>query len=152
MPQHNAPAPAATYADRYGLGTWLFARRAPLSELALRALFERGIPGLVRAKGFFWSVEQPGDLGFLSLAGGTVHFKYPSQWVATLVAKGVLREAEVPASVRKVWIPPFGDRRQEIVFIGIHLDIAHLEAQLEACLTFEPLPRPALGHEMHERS
>ena len=96
----------------------------------------------MRAKGFFWSVEQTGDLGFPSLAGGTVHFKYPSQWVATLVAKGVLREAEVPASVSKIWIPPFGDRRQEIVFISIHLDIARLEAQLDACLQPEDTPSP----------
>ena len=143
VPLLRPPPPAAeSYASKYGLGTWLYSRRAPLREMALRALFERGIPGLVRAKGFFWSVEQPDDLGFLSLAGGAVRLDYPAQWVAALVTKGVLREAEIPASIRAFWVPPFGDRRQEIVFIGVGLDATRLEADLDTCLEGAPQHDP----------
>ena len=32
------------------------------------------------------------------------------------------------------WQEPWGDRRQEIVFIGVEMDEAWLRLQLEACL------------------
>lgn len=38
------------------------------------------------------------------------------------------------AAVHAAWDPVYGDRRQEIVIIGIDLDRAALEARLDACL------------------
>ena len=36
--------------------------------------------------------------------------------------------------IRDNWAEPFGDRRQEIVFIGTGIDWAMLKDQLDACL------------------
>jgi hypothetical protein len=36
-----------------------------------------------------------------------------------------------------VWEPQYGDRRQEIVFIGMQMDRAAIEAQLDAALLTE---------------
>jgi hypothetical protein len=37
-------------------------------------------------------------------------------------------------AVLEVWQEPWGDRRQEIVVIGMDLDQAHITANLNACL------------------
>jgi G3E family GTPase len=44
------------------------------------------------------------------------------------------QDEETLAAIREKWQEPFGDMRQEIVFIGQHLDQAWITAQLNACL------------------
>jgi hypothetical protein len=42
--------------------------------------------------------------------------------------------------VKEKWDPAYGDRRQEIVFIGIDMDQAAIRARLDACLVDDPGP------------
>jgi G3E family GTPase len=50
------------------------------------------------------------------------------------VEAGVIPAAAVPASARERWVEPHGDRRVELVFIGVGLDEAAMRAGLETCL------------------
>jgi G3E family GTPase len=125
---------AESSATKYGLQTFLFAARRALDETRFEALLARGLPGVVRAKGFFWANGRPDDIGFVSLAGGIVTIEPAGTWAAALRDHGVLTLQEIPAGIRALWQEPHGDRRQEIVFIGRDLDEAALRADLEACL------------------
>ncbi len=69
-------------------------------------------PEIIRAKGFFWSDNHPQKAGFLSMAANILRMDNSSQW----------SESD-------------GDKRQEIVFIGIDLDTAHMQTVLDGCLT-----------------
>ncbi|MBK8478340.1 MAG: GTP-binding protein [Opitutaceae bacterium] len=130
-----APVPVETSAEKYGLHTFLFSERRPFDAGRLAALFAAGLPGVVRAKGFFWARERPDDIGFLSLAGGVYRCEPVGTWAAALREGGVLTEEEIPAGIRATWQEPHGDRRQELVFIGRGLDEASLRRELEACLS-----------------
>jgi G3E family GTPase len=81
------------------------------------ALLETGVPGLLRAKGFFWTREQPDEMQFMSVAGGVVRHDTLNYWWAAMIENGKARREEMPERVRLLWVDPFGDRRQELVFI-----------------------------------
>lgn len=114
--------------------TLVFQERRPFLGDKLRALIAQSHPGLLRAKGFFWLAERRDDMGYLSLAGGVARWEYVGTWAAALLERGVIKEAEIPAAARENWSEPQGDRRQELVFIGLDLDTAALRHDLQACL------------------
>ncbi len=125
----------ARHEDEYGIRSFVFeARRALVRDKFLTWLAEELPAGLLRAKGFYWFAEQAADIGFLSVAGGAVRTEFVGTWAAALVEAGVITAAAVPVSAREKWVEPHGDRRVELVFIGIGLDEAAMRVGLARCL------------------
>jgi G3E family GTPase len=93
----------------------------------------RDLDGVVRAKGFFWTAEAYDRVGLMSLAGNVVRADRIGKWFITLRNEGEVQEENMPDSIRAVWDERLGDRRQEMVFIGVDLDRKKLQARLEAC-------------------
>jgi len=128
-------AAAARHEDEYGIRSFVFeARRALVREKFLAWLATELPAGLLRAKGFYWFSEQAADIGFLSVAGGAVRTEFVGTWAAALVEAGVITAASVPVSAREKWVEPQGDRRVELVFIGVGLDEAAMRVGLARCL------------------
>jgi len=122
------------YAVKYGIGSFVYQARSAFDQAKFRQLLASGIPGLLRAKGFYWTREQPDEMGFVSIAGGVVRYDTLNYWWAALIENGKARLDERPDSIRAAWVEPHGDRRQELVFIGIGLDERAIRAALAACL------------------
>lgn len=146
-PPAPPPGPRATRVitpeSRYGIRSFVWQSRRPLRRDAWRALLARGWPGLLRAKGFFWETEQPDEMGFVSVAGGTTTYEFLNYWWAAMITAGRIAAEARPPAILALWQEPHGDRRQEIVFIGVALDEACVRRELEACLTpTEPPPGP----------
>jgi G3E family GTPase len=127
---------AAYHESKYGITSCVYRARAPFDEGRMRAAFAEGMPGVLRAKGFFWTKAQPDEMGYVSLAGGVVRWETLSIWWAARVAAGRASRRDVPPTVAALWEEPWGDRRQEIVLIGVGVAEreADLRAQLDACL------------------
>ncbi|MFA6031166.1 MAG: GTP-binding protein [Elusimicrobiota bacterium] len=119
---------------KYGITSFVYQARRPFARAAFRALIETGLPGLLRAKGFYWTREQPDEMAFLSVAGRVVRHDTLNPWWAALVENGKARLDERPEAIRALWVEPHGDRRQELVFIGVGLDEAAMRAALDGCL------------------
>jgi G3E family GTPase len=122
------------HTEQFGIVSFVFQARRPFERAKLDALLARGIAGLLRAKGFFWLVERPDEMGFLSVAGGVARTDFPSYWWAAMIENGKARRSELPTTLEKLWEQPGGDRRQELVFIGVGLDEKALRRELEQCL------------------
>jgi len=121
--------------EKYGITSLTYAERRPFAREKFLALVQQGLPpGLLRAKGFFWLAEQPADIGFLSVAGGVARVQFIGTWAAALRESGVITDAEIPAAARARWVEPHGDRRQELVLIGLGLDETEWTAKLADCL------------------
>lgn len=130
------PGPPATprHESRYGLTSMVYRARPAFDAGRLAALFEAGLPGVVRAKGFFWTTRSPDEMGFVSLAGGALRWETLSVWWAARIAAGRARPEDRPPAVVAQWHEPHGDRRQEIVLIGVRLNEPELYAALDGCL------------------
>jgi G3E family GTPase len=123
------------HTERFGIVSWVYQARRPFANERFEALLRRGVTGLLRAKGFFWLAERPDEMGFLSVAGGTARIDFPTYWWGAMIENGKARRTDLPASLEKLWVEPIGDRRQELVFIGVGLDEAAVRRELEQCLT-----------------
>lgn len=122
---------------KYGITSFVYRARPAFDPDRLRVLFAGGLPGVLRAKGFFWSTRSPDEMGFVSLAGGVVRWETLSVWWAARISAGRATMADRPPGVIAHWAEPHGDRRQEIVLIGVGVveREAELTAVLDACLT-----------------
>ncbi len=129
-----------SYERRFGLRTFTFQARRPFLREPWEHLVRAGLPGVVRAKGFFWLAEQPDEMGFLSVAGDQIRLETLNYWWAALVENGRAGLEDRPSTIRALWVEPHGDRRQEMVFIGVGLDEPALRRALEACLAPPGLP------------
>jgi G3E family GTPase len=119
----------------YGITSFVYQARRPFDGVRLQAWLAGALPaGLLRAKGYCWLAERPADIGFISVAGGTVNLEWVGTWAAALCERGVITPADIPAAAQAKWVEPHGDRRQELVFIGVQLDESALGAALDGCL------------------
>lgn len=132
-PRERAPAGVPAHVSRYGITNFVYQARRPFARDKLTAFFARELTGLLRAKGFFWLAEQPDEMGVLSLAGGIVRYDFMNYWWAALIENGRVKRSDLPENLEPVWQEPHGDRRQELVFIGVGLDENSTRCALDAC-------------------
>lgn len=131
----NLTAPKRTN-HGYGLETLIFTSRQPADQAKLFRVLRSKIPGVVRAKGFYWTTERLDQCGVLSLAGNILRADYAGPWYIDLYLQGRAQLDHMPETIEIAWQdPPIGDRRQEIVFIGVNLDKELLSTELNNCLT-----------------
>jgi G3E family GTPase len=118
----------------YGLQTMVFRARRPFRGTEFFRILRGKIPGLLRAKGFYWSDEYPDQCGIVSIAGGVLRADRAGPWYADLVERGEATLEDMPEFVRVAWDDGVGDRRQEIVLIGLNLDEADITRTLNEAL------------------
>ena len=128
------PAAGPVHETRYAIKSFVYQSRRPFSRDAFRRVIDNGFPGLLRAKGFYWTREQPDEMGFLSVAGGVARFDTLNPWWAAMIEAGRARLEDRPELIRALWVEPHGDRRQELVFIGVNLDETAIRAALEKAI------------------
>ncbi|MBN2068266.1 MAG: GTP-binding protein [Opitutales bacterium] len=120
--------------SKYGLSTFLYASREPFNYEKLSEFLRNYPRNIVRAKGFCWVKKWNDEVGLLSIAGKSSSVEFMGEWWAAKLERGAVSEFDLPEIVRQAWKAPHGDRRQELVFIGVHMDEADIRKQLDACL------------------
>ena len=133
--------------EEYGISSFTYRARAPFDPQKIHDLLTGTLPGVIRAKGHFWLASRPGWVAEFSLAGALSSIAPLGTWWASVPADRRPGHPQARDYLQKHWQEPFGDRRQELVFIGAGIDRAWLKRQLDACLmpeiTAETLPRYA---------
>ncbi len=124
--------------EEYGIRSFVYRARRPFDPEKLRAFIDTSWPGVVRAKGFFWLATRPHYVGELSQAGALVRTGKRGLWWASVPRNRWPDHPDWHAAMQPYLDPVWGDRRQEIVFIGCDpMDEADIRARLDACLVPE---------------
>ncbi|MBE0694305.1 MAG: GTP-binding protein [Aquamicrobium sp.] len=124
--------------EEYGIRSFVYRERRPFDPMKLRAFIDRSWPGVVRAKGFFWLATRPHYVGEISQAGALIRTGKRGLWWTSVPKHRWPDHPEWRAAMKPYLDPVWGDRRQEIVFIGCDpMDEARLRAELDACLVPE---------------
>lgn len=125
--------------EEYGISSFVYRARGPFEPAKLHAFFNKSWPGMVRAKGFFWLASRPAFVGEMSQAGPLVRTEAMGYWWAAVPRKNWPDDADLVQRIRQSWHEQWGDRRQELVFIGTgEMDREAIQAELDACLMDMP--------------
>lgn len=121
--------------EEYGISSFVYSARRPFHpqrfyQLLHESEWDNGT--LLRSKGFFWLASRPEHAGSWSQAGGIMHHGLAGRWWAS-VPKDQW-PAEYLDDIQSQWAEPFGDCRQELVFIGQNVDAETVSRELDACL------------------
>ena len=120
--------------EEYGVSSFVYRARAPFHPQRIHDVLNGPLPGVIRAKGHFWIATRPDWLAEFSLAGAISSVRPLGQWWATVPEERRPTHPEAIAYLDAHWEAPYGDRRQEIVFIGTGMDRAAITRALDAAL------------------
>ncbi|KAJ5581458.1 hypothetical protein N7535_000078 [Penicillium sp. DV-2018c] len=89
---------------------------------------------VLRSKGFFWLATRPWQFGEWSQAGGMLSVGCGGPWFAEVPEEVWPEDKDVRESIQNDFQGPWGDRRQELVFIGEGIECDKVSALLDGCL------------------
>jgi len=120
--------------EEYGIASFVFRARAPFHPARLHAVLNGDLPGVIRAKGHFWLATRPDWAAEFALAGAMSSVRPLGRWWAAVPQSRWPAHPEALAEIEAKCQTPWGDRRQEIVFIGSGMDEPAIRRALEAAL------------------
>jgi G3E family GTPase len=120
--------------DEYGVGSFSFEERRPFHPQRLFDFFHSDLPGLYRAKGYFWISSQPEFMAEFAVAGTVREYGPRGTWAAGTPKEDWGDDPEIIRDIEKRWHPSFADRFQKLVFIGEKDGLAEIEKGLRSCI------------------
>ncbi|WP_421580627.1 zinc metallochaperone GTPase ZigA [Shinella sp. M31] len=129
--------------EEYGIRSFVYRARRPFHPARFKAFLDESWPGVIRAKGFFWLATRPHHVGEMSQAGALVRSDRLGLWWAAVPRQHWPEDKAALEAIATNTDPVWGDRRQELVFIGADpMDENDIRRRLDACLvaaeSFEP--------------
>lgn len=123
--------------EEYGIDSFVYSARKPFHPQRFYDFLHQpwGTEGkLLRSKGFFWLATRPDYAGQWSQAGGIARYGYAGLFWKAVPRSEWPQETSDIQSIMEKWQEPYGDRRQELVFIGQNLNRHTLCQWLDECL------------------
>ncbi|MCB9477576.1 MAG: GTP-binding protein [Deltaproteobacteria bacterium] len=127
--------------EEYGISSFVYRAFEPFVPEKIHRFFrdEERLATVIRSKGFFWISKRPELAYEWSQAGGSCDMRAIGTWWAATPREFWPPADETQPDQSPEWHPLYGDRRQELVFIGQNMDKDALVAALDACLVDGPV-------------
>lgn len=122
-------------AEEYGIGTFVYYRRAPFDINKFDNFVARHWPkSVIRAKGMVYFSDQPDICYVFEQAGKQVSMRNAGQWYATMPEEELEAMMLNDEKLRRDWDEDYGDRMVKLVFIGQKMDRETIARELDCCL------------------
>jgi G3E family GTPase len=127
----------------YGISSFVYKNVLPFDAHKLWEFFQtpRNFQGVLRSKGFFWVAADHHIAYEWAQAGGISDVRPSGLWWAAVSKDDWDHPEGERPDQQPSWDKRFGDRVQQLVFIGQRMDEAQIRRQLEACLLAPELAR-----------
>ena len=123
--------------EEYGISSFVYKRTLPFNAKRFDDFLQEMPENIVRAKGLAWLASRNDFAIMVSQAGRSVGIEPVSYWVAAMPTETRRQILAENREMAQTWDPEYGDRRNELVFIGIDLDKEAITKQLDECLVNE---------------
>ena len=120
--------------EEYGITSFVYRARRPFHPQRLHAVLTGELAGVIRAKGHFWIATRPDWAAEFSLSAALSNVSPLGIWWAGLPRERWPSHPDALAEMRRNWVEPWGDRRQELVFIGAGMDAEAISTALDEAL------------------
>ncbi|RWX39338.1 GTP-binding protein [Rhizobium leguminosarum] len=120
--------------EEYGVSSFVYRTRRPFDPKRFRAFLDEPWPGVIRAKGHFWLATRPRHVGLMSVAGVQRRCEPMGLWWAAVPRQDWPSHQQFRQHLESRWDSAWGDRRQELVFIGVDMDETGVRTALDDCL------------------
>jgi G3E family GTPase len=127
--------------EEYGISSFVFRNQKPFHpERFWKYLNDEYPAGVIRAKGLFWLASRPNDAINFSQAGGSSRLERAGVWWISMPFNERIQYpsfVENKDFIESRWDKIWGDRLNELVFIGQDIDKERMIRDLETCLLQE---------------
>ncbi|MCE9598200.1 MAG: zinc metallochaperone GTPase ZigA [Spirochaetia bacterium] len=122
--------------EEYGISSFVYKSRLPFHPKRFYDVVHEDWDGVLRSKGFFWLASRMEFVGVWSQAGPSARTEPGGMWWVNVPEEHWPEDPEESAKILADFDTEhgFGDRQQQMVFIGIRMDVAALRAALDAAL------------------
>ncbi len=127
--------------EEYGIGSFVYQNSKPFHPQRFLEYVSQDFPtAIIRSKGIFWIASRPDKAILWSQAGGSLKAEIYGRWWASVPMKErAMSQAyiENQALIQEKWDKKWGDRMNELVFIGQDMDKEKIIADLNDCLLMD---------------
>lgn len=127
--------------EEYGISSFVFRNQKPFHPERFWKYINEDYPhGVMRAKGLFWLASRAADAINFSQAGGSSRLERAGVWWASMPFKERMNyQAFIDNQdyIESRWSEQWGDRMNELVFIGQNIEEEKMIGDLEKCLLQE---------------
>jgi len=131
--------------QEYGVSSFVYQREIPFHPERFAKVCEKNWEGVIRSKGIIWLASRNDIAGNWSQAGGSVRLDGLGRWMASFsrAERVAYSQEENDVYEEEFGEKPFGDKRIELVIIGVNMDENAITHMLDsALLTADELSRP----------
>ena len=124
--------------EEYGISSFVYQNAKPFHpQRFLKYVSQDFSNTIIRSKGIFWIASRPNKALLWSQAGGSLKAEvYGRWWVSVPMKQRALSQAylENQHQIQAKWHKKWGDRMNELVFIGQDMNKEKIVADLDKCL------------------
>jgi len=125
--------------EEYGITSFVYRTKRPFDPVRFAQYIEQQFPNtIIRSKGLFWLASRPDQALIWSQTGGSLKADCAGVWWSSMPFEQRIQQmafVENKDLIESDWDIKFGDRKNEIVFIGQNINESEMRSQLDACLS-----------------
>jgi G3E family GTPase len=124
--------------EEYGINSFVFRSKKPFHPVRFSSYVHHNFPSnIIRSKGLFWLASRPNQAMIWGQAGGSLRTDSAGVWWGSMPFEQRIQYPsfiENQSDIESDWSKDFGDRKNEIVFIGLGLNQKEIKTALKSCI------------------